>query len=149
MDRHWFKGLLNLHKIIQQMFAFGPWPTIKRALWCFKEEIWMQDFNIYNINEIRIQTEKYFVFHNWINKLSSEENKVPEHCLKLGRWQGPPHINKVTDIKLVVTEEDRQDRNFTGMQSHWVAFAKVQNVSPNTLKHQWGALVVIHSGDPF
>ena len=24
-----------------------------------------------------------------------EENKVPEHCLKLDRWQGPTHINKL------------------------------------------------------
>ena len=27
------------------------------------------------------------------NKLFSEENKEPELCLKLERWQGPPHIN--------------------------------------------------------
>ena len=25
--------------------------------------------------------------------LLSEENKVPEHYLKLERWQGPPHLN--------------------------------------------------------
>ena len=43
-----------------------------------------------------MQTQKYiyYVFHNWIKKLFSEENKVPEHCLKLERWQGPPCINK-------------------------------------------------------
>ena len=33
-----------------------------------------------------------------VNKLFSEENKVPEHSLKLERWQGPPHIN--TQYKL-------------------------------------------------
>ena len=32
---------------------------------------------------------------DWISKLFTEENKVPEHCLKLERRQGPPHINKV------------------------------------------------------
>ena len=34
-----------------------------------------------------------------MNKLLSEENKVPEQCVKLGR-QGPPHINKVKQYKL-------------------------------------------------
>ena len=28
-----------------------------------------------------------------IQKLFSEKIKVPEHCLELERWQGPPHIN--------------------------------------------------------
>ena len=32
---------------------------------------------------------------DWINELFSEENKIAEHCWKLGRWQDPPHINKV------------------------------------------------------
>ena len=40
-------------------------------------------------------------FHNWINKLFSEEDKVPEHCLKLGKWRGPPHINKVKQYAVV------------------------------------------------
>ena len=31
---------------------------------------------------------------NRINKLFSEDNKDPEHCLKLERWQGPPRVNK-------------------------------------------------------
>ena len=39
--------------------------------------------------------EIFFFSHKWINKLFSEENTVPEHCLKLERWQGPPHIDKV------------------------------------------------------
>ena len=33
-------------------------------------------------------------FLNWINKLLSEENQVPEHCLKLERWQGPPNMKQ-------------------------------------------------------
>ena len=30
----------------------------------------------------------------------SEENKIPEQCLKLERWQGPPHINTMKQYKL-------------------------------------------------
>ena len=51
-----------------------------------------------------IQTQKYFFFiHNWINKLFSEENKVPEHRSKLERWQGPPHIIKVNQFEIVLS----------------------------------------------
>ena len=38
-----------------------------------------------------------------MNKLLSEENKVPEHCLKQERWQGPPHINKVKQDEAVLS----------------------------------------------
>ena len=45
----------------------------------------------------------YFVPpHNCINKLFSEENKVPEHCLKLERWQGPPRQQSKTVWNCVV-----------------------------------------------
>lgn len=44
--------------------------------------------NINNINGVIIQIQRYLFF-------PSEENKVPEHCLKLERWWGPPHINKI------------------------------------------------------
>ena len=54
-----------------------------------------QNLNIYNINEVIIQTQKYLVL--------SEENKVPEHCLKVERWQGPPHINKVKQYETVLS----------------------------------------------
>ena len=46
--------------------------------------------NVYNINEVIVQTQ--------INKLFSEENKVPGQCLKIQRWQGPPHISKVNQF---------------------------------------------------
>ena len=59
-----------------------------------------QNFNIYNINEVIIQTQK-LIFHNWINKLFSEEDKVPEHCLKLERWRGPQHVNEVKQYEIV------------------------------------------------
>ena len=45
-------------------------PKVTGALCSFREEIQLQNFNIYNINEEIIQT----LFHNWINKLFSEEN---------------------------------------------------------------------------
>ena len=55
------------------------------------EEIQTQNLNIYNINELVTQTR----FRWCINELFSEQNKIPEQsCLKLERWQGPPHVNK-------------------------------------------------------
>ena len=30
-------------------------------------------------------------------------NEVPEHCLKLYWWQGPPHKNKVKQYEIVVS----------------------------------------------
>ena len=44
-----------------------------------------------------------FCFHDWINKLLSEENKVPDHCLKREKWQGPPHVNKVKQYDIVLS----------------------------------------------
>ena len=45
----------------------------------FGAEIQTLDFNIYNINEVIIQTQK---------------DRSPDHCLKLERWQGPPQYEK-------------------------------------------------------
>ena len=57
---------------------------IKGALCSFQEEIQTQHFNFYKINEAVIQTQKYYIFfHNWINKLFSEENKVHRTLLHL------------------------------------------------------------------
>ena len=50
-----------------------------------------------------IQTQQYFFSHNWIKKLPSEENKIQELSLKLERWQGPPHINKVKQYETVLS----------------------------------------------
>ena len=38
----------------------------------------------------------------WINKLFSEDNKVPRALLKQERWQGPPHINKAKQYETVL-----------------------------------------------
>ena len=74
--------------------------NLKGALRCFVKEIQTQDFNIYNINDVMIQT----FFHNCLKKLFSEEDdKAPEHCLKLERWQGPPYINKVKEGETVLS----------------------------------------------
>ena len=52
--------------------------------------------------------EKIFTSHslqyswgNNSNPVFSEENKVPEHGLKLKRWQGQPHVNKVKESEIV------------------------------------------------
>ena len=61
-------------------------------------------FYIYNINELMIQTQKYLYLCNfiyqWINELLSEENKLPEHCVRSERWQGPPRIDTVEQNQL-------------------------------------------------
>ena len=55
-----------------------------------------QNFSCQNIYEVMI-------FHKWINELFSGENKVPEHCLKLKGWQGPPHVNEVKRCEIVLS----------------------------------------------
>ena len=57
------------------------------ALCSFGEEIQTQNLNVYTINEVMIEV---------LNK-QAVENKV-HRTLKLERWQGPPHINKLLDI---------------------------------------------------
>ena len=50
-----------------------------------------------------IQSQTCLFFHNWINKLFSEENKVSRTLLGLERWQGPPRINKVKQYEIVLS----------------------------------------------
>ena len=52
--------------------------NIKRALCGLK--IQTQIFNIYNIDEVKIQTQGYLFLNDWINKLFSEENKGGRVC---------------------------------------------------------------------
>ena len=55
---------------------------------------------MYDINEV-VSKLRIIYFLKWINELLSEKKyKVREHCLKIERWQGPPHINKVRQSKL-------------------------------------------------
>ena len=44
---------------------------------------------------------KFWSFHDWLNKLLSEEIRVIEHGLKLERWQGLTNINKVKRYEIV------------------------------------------------
>ena len=50
--------------------------------------------------EEEIQTQNFNTYKKQTNKLFSEENDAPEHCLTLEQWQGPPHINKVKPYRL-------------------------------------------------
>ena len=36
-------------------------------------------------------------------KFSQRKIRSPEHCVKLERWQGPPHINKVEQYEIVLS----------------------------------------------
>ena len=47
-----------------------------------------QNWNIYSVNKVLIQTHKYVFFFS-----------VNVHYFKLERWQGPPHINKEKQYK--------------------------------------------------
>ena len=38
-------------------------------------------------------------------KLFSDENKVTEYCLKLEKWQGPPHMNIMKQYETVFMAE--------------------------------------------
>ena len=98
---------LSAANAVLEMFciflSFFPKEILKGALCSFGEEIWTLNFNIYRFNEVIIQTQKYFhILHRWINKLFTEEKKVPQCCLVLERWQGPPHLNKVKQFELVL-----------------------------------------------
>ena len=45
----------------------------------------------------------FIFFHNWINKLFSEVNKVPRTLLELESWQGQPHMNKIKQYEIVLS----------------------------------------------
>ena len=47
----------------------------------------IQNFDINNINKVMIITQKYNT-HNWINKLFSEENKVPRTLFEARKVAG-------------------------------------------------------------
>ena len=68
------------------------------ALCGFGEENQTQNFDIYNIKEVMMQSQRYFFFRNWIKKLFSEED---EQGLKLQSWQGPPHTDKVEQYEMM------------------------------------------------
>ena len=64
--------------------------SLKGHCTVFDKKFQLRFFYMYIINEVKIQTyiyEKYILWKG-INKLLSEDDKVPEHGLKLERWQG-------------------------------------------------------------
>ena len=51
-------------------------------------------FIMYNINKAMIQIQ---------TSCSQRKKRSPEHCLKLGRWQGLPHVNKLQRDEIVLS----------------------------------------------
>ena len=49
-----------------------------------------------NINEIIVQTLNIYLFHNWVNKLFSQENKVPRKQFKARKVAGSATYKQVT-----------------------------------------------------
>ena len=43
------------------------------------------------------------IFHNWINKLFSEESKVPRTLFEARKWRGPPNINKIEQYEIMLS----------------------------------------------
>ena len=67
--------------------------SFKGALWRFGEDIQTQDFNIIiKVVEVVMQTPK---LGNWINKLFSEENKVPIALFKARKVAGSATYKQV------------------------------------------------------
>ena len=54
-----------------------------RSFW---EEIKTHSFNTYNIKEVIIQSQGYYFFHKWINKLLV--NKVPKTLFQVIKVAG-------------------------------------------------------------
>ena len=67
----------------------------------FEIEIQSQSFNIYNIDVVIIQTQKYLfiysILHDWINKLSSE-NKVPRAVFEARQVAGSATYKQSTTV---------------------------------------------------
>ena len=87
-----------IYQILVQVWIRIIYITISCLFWWF---IWVtqsvKGALCSSGKEIQNSWEFWYLrhFHKWINKLLSEEHKVPKHRLKLERWQGPPHINKM------------------------------------------------------
>ena len=62
--------------------------SLKGALFRFGEEIQALNSNIYNIDEVVIYIRNIYLFHNLINKLLSEENKVPRTLFEARKVAG-------------------------------------------------------------
>ena len=84
------------------------------------------------------QTQRYYYFFPLLNKQDAQ-NKVPEHCVKPERWQGPPHINRLKQHKIVLSFkvslfiQSWEQREFAKLVwRYWRYFSSDQNVFPKT-----------------
>ena len=61
----------------------------------FGEEIQSQNLIIYNNNEAITQTKNMYLFHDWINKMIFEENKVPVTVFEARKAAGSAEYNTI------------------------------------------------------
>ena len=64
-----------------------------------------QNFNIYNVNKVIIQTQNIYLIHKWVNKLFSEENKVPRTLYEARKVAGSATYkqSKVKQYEIVLS----------------------------------------------
>ena len=85
----WSEALAPLVDNVIYLLKKDSWSMIVKGALCgFEEEIQPSNFNINNMNEVLIQTQKCVFFHNWMNKLFSEGNKVPGTLLEARKVAG-------------------------------------------------------------
>ena len=56
-----------------------------------------QSFNIYNMKEVLIQSQRYLCF-----RLADKRAERKQGPQKVERWQGPPHINSPFKVSLFI-----------------------------------------------
>ena len=99
--KHNIKWYNNPNPPKRSSFTVNGWTSLdsscslKEDCVVFREDI--KALNLYWGN----YTNSEILFPYVTNELLSEENKV-EHCLKLEKWQGPPHVNKEKLYKCVL-----------------------------------------------
>ena len=72
-------------------------------MFSFRKEIQLQNFNICNINQVTIQTQRhFFLLPEYIRCSQRKKKKALQHCLKLERWQALQHINKAHQHEIVL-----------------------------------------------
>ena len=62
---------------------------------CVVLEKKFKTLNIYNINEVMIQTQRYLLFFHEYTSSSRRKTRSPD-CCELGRWQGPANVSKLS-----------------------------------------------------
>ena len=77
-----------------ELLRYGNAETsLKEVLCSSGGEMQTQNFNIYDINEEKqYKLINIHLLHNWINKLFSEENKVPRTLFEARKWGRVHHM---------------------------------------------------------